>query len=298
MLGNFDGMHMGHLALYAALEEVAQAQGLEKVVLSFDPHPMIYKGVTGFGLLLSGGEKARILRELGADAFIEYPFDHNLRNTPPEEFIMSVVASRLGAKVVVVGDDYRFGKDRSGSAAQIQKLGAVHGFDVRIAEPVMYGGERVCSSLVRACVLAHDMPKCYALMTRPYQISGVVEHGRKLGRRLGFPTINISPPREKVLPPYGVYLTSATILSPEGQHSYEGITNIGTNPTVSEGETAVKCETFLYDFNEKVYGREAVISFYQNIRGERKFPDEHVMTRQVNIDIETGRELWKKLELL
>jgi len=297
MLGNFDGMHMGHLALFDVLAQTADTAELAKVVLSFWPHPVSYMGAPGFGLLLSSREKARILEELGADTFIEYPFDDELRNMPPGDFIKTVVVDQLNAKAIIVGEDFCFGRNREGSAAYLRELSGTHGFDVHVVDSVTYDGERVSSQLIRECVSARNFGRCAELMTRPYQLSGVVEHGKQLGRRLGFPTLNISPSPEKLLPPNGVYLTSASILSDEGGQTYESITNVGVNPTVSEGGAAIKCETYLYDFDEKIYGKEVIINFYDSIRGERKFKDTDALKRQVTSDIETGRTLWKKLML-
>ena len=296
MLGNFDGMHMGHLALFDTLTQAADTTGLTKIVFSFWPHPMSFLSTPGFGLLLSSREKARILEELGADVFVEYPFDDELRNMSPENFIMTVIVGRLRAKAIVVGDDFAFGRNREGNADRLRELGAEHGFDVHVVDSVTYGGERVSSRLIRDCVAARDLERCAVLMTRPYQISGVVRQGRQLGRKLGFPTLNISPPPEKLLPPNGVYLTSTSILSDEGR-TYESITNIGINPTVSGGDAAIKCETYLYDFDEDIYGHEVVINFYESLRGERKFGSIDALKRQVENDIGMGREIWTRLRL-
>ena len=296
MLGNFDGMHMGHLALFDTLTQTADMAGLSKIVFSFWPHPMSFMNAPGFGLLLSSREKARILEELGTDVFIEYPFDDELRNMSPEHFIMTVIVGRLRAKAIVVGDDYAFGRNREGNAAYLRELGSARGIDVHVVDSVTYEGERVSSRLIRDCIAARDLRRCADLMTRPYQISGVVQHGKQLGRRLGFPTLNITPPPEKILPPRGVYLTSASLLSDEGR-TYQSITNIGINPTVSGGDAVTKCETYLYDFDEKVYGHEVVINFYEGLRGERKFESVDALKRQIEKDIEMGKETWTRLRL-
>ena len=297
MLGNFDGMHIGHLALFDVLSSTANASGLDKVIFSFWPHPMFYMDVPDFGLLLSRREKVRILEELGADVFIEYPFDDTLRNTPPGDFIQATVVDSLNAKAIVIGDDYCFGRDRAGDAEYMRELGKIHGFDVHVVDSVTYQGERVSSRLIRERLSARNLERCAELMTRPYQISGVVEHGKRLGRRLGFPTLNIIPPSEKLLPPNGVYLTMTSILSDCGGQTLESITNVGVSATVSQGGTAVKCETYLYDFDEDIYGQEVVISFFESLRGERRFKDACALKRQVDNDIRMGREMWKRSRL-
>ena len=297
MLGNFDGMHMGHLALFDVLAYEAGKAGLAKVVFSFWPHPLDYLGAADFGLLLSSREKARILEELGADVFIEYPFDSELRNMTPETFIKTIIVGRLGAKAIVIGDDYAFGKNREGSPEHLRELGRENGFDVHVVEAVTHDGKRVSSRAIREYIAARDLTCAAEMMTRPYQISGVVQRGKQLGRELGFPTINITPPPEKLLPTFGVYITSATILD-EGGQTYEGITNIGVNPTLSGADVSTKrCETYLYAFDEDVYDREVVINFYESLRGERRFKDVDALKRQVESDIETGRKLWAKLRL-
>ncbi|MCL2616724.1 MAG: riboflavin biosynthesis protein RibF [Defluviitaleaceae bacterium] len=301
MLGNFDGMHMGHLALFEALANLADQNNAETVVFSLWPHPLTYLGAQDFGLLLTSREKVRILDELGANVFIEYPFDDALRNMPPERFVEDILVDGLHACAIVIGDDYAFGKNREGNPDFLRKLGTKLGFDVHVVSPVTDNGERVSSRTIRKYIATKDLARASDLMMRPYQLSGIVIYGRQLGRTLGFPTINIMPPPEKLLPPYGVYLTSTTILdgtdSTSGQ-TYESVTNIGLRPTIAKSdESVIICESYLYAFNQDIYGKEVVINFYEGIRGERKFKNVDALKRQVEIDIETGKMLWKKSRL-
>ena len=300
MLGNFDGMHRGHLQLFDVLAQQADACGLAKVVFSLWPHPLMHlkTGSAGFGLLLSSREKARILKELGTDVFVEYPFDDVLQNMSPEIFVREIILGKLRARAIVIGDDYAFGKNRQGDTAFLQDLGKKCGFDVHVVSAVTHGGQRVSSRTIRRHLGDRDLALCNELMTRPYQISGLVMPGKQLARHLGFPTINIDPPPEKILPPNGVYLTDTTIVELEYGQTYESITNVGINPTVAGSKSTIKrCETYLYDFNEDIYGKEVIINFYESHRGERVFKDIDALKRQIEIDVETGRKLWTKLRL-
>lgn len=294
MLGNFDGMHIGHMALFDILTNQAEIGGYTKVVFSFHPHPLYFLSGQNPGLLLSGDEKIKLLSGLGADVFIEYPFDNALRSMAPEEFVKTILVDNLHAKAIVIGDDYSFGKNREGNADNLRKLGATYGFDLYVVDAVIHNGERVSSRTIRDYVAARNFIRCNELLARPYQISGIVQHGQQLGRKLGFPTINIQPAQDKLLPPNGVYLTKTTI----GGQTYKSITNIGVNPTVFGSEATVKrCETYIYGFNSDVYNQEAVISFYDSIRDEQEFTGIDALANQVTNDIEKGLELWKRLEL-
>ena len=294
MLGNFDGMHIGHMALFNVLTAQAKAGGYTKIVFSFSPHPQYFLSGQNPGLLLGSREKIHLLDSLGADIFIEYPFDDILRSMTPEEFIKTVLVGKLHAKAIVIGDDYSFGKNREGNADYLRKLGSTYGFDVYVVDAVTHNGERVSSSTIRDYAAARNFARCNELLARPYQISGIVVHGRGLGRTLGFPTINMQPEPDKLLPPNGVYLTETTI---DGT-TYKSITNIGVSPTVFGSEaTAIRCETYIYGFNSDVYNQEAIVRFYDSIRDEQKFSDIDALASQVQKDIEKGLELWKKSEL-
>ncbi|MCL2673779.1 MAG: bifunctional riboflavin kinase/FAD synthetase [Defluviitaleaceae bacterium] len=294
MLGNFDGMHIGHMALFDMLTKQAEIGGYTKIVFSFHPHPQFFLCGQNPGLLLASDEKIQLLSELGTDVFIEYPFDNTLRSMTPEEFVKTILVDKLNAKAIVIGDDYSFGKNREGNADNLRKLGAAYGFDIHIVDAVTHNGERVSSRTIRDYAATRNFKRCNEQLGRPYQISGIVRHGQQLARKLGFPTINIQPAPDKLLPPNGVYLTKTTI----GGQTYKSITNIGVNPTVFGSEATVKrCETYIYGFNSDVYGKKAVISFYDSIRDEQEFSGIDALAYQVTNDIEKGLELWKRLEL-
>ena len=294
MLGNFDGMHLGHMALFDTLTKQAERGGYTKIVFSFWPHPSSFLSGQDLGLLITSREKAQLLGSLGADVFIEYPFDAELRNMAPKHFVKTILVGKLNAKTIIIGDDYSFGKNRGGNADYLRKLGAECDFNVHVVEAVTHNGERVSSRAIRNCVATRDFVRCNELMSRPYQISGIVQQGQQLGRKLGFPTINILPSPEKLLPPNGVYLTDTTI----GGQTYKSITNIGVSPTVFGSAATIKrCETYIYGFNEDSYNEEATVRFYESIRDEREFTSIGALAEQIKNDIEKGLELWRKSEL-
>ena len=289
-IGNFDGLHMGHLELMNCLK--SNATGLDKVVFSFCPHPTIAMSPNkeGFGLLLLSDEKRELLNSLGIDIFIEYPFDNALRNLTAEDFVKDILVGKLSARAVVMGSRSAFGKKRAGDVTLMRRMGTDLGFDVHEVKAVNIDTEVVSSTSIRGSVLSRDLQKACQMMTRPYQISGVVHQGKQLGRTLGFPTINICVPKEKLLPPNGVYLTKTKLPSGELAPS---ITNIGTNPSVADGVPEIHCETHIYDFNNTLYNSHVTIYFQKHIRGEIKFAIIEDLRTQVLADIEYGRSLIK-----
>jgi len=213
---------------------------------------------------MSRPEKLYAVEELGVDVFVEYPFEE-IASMSPEDFAIELLFKKLKAKVVVVGDNYRFGSKAKGDPALLKKLGDEYGVKVIVENDVYVDGSIVSSTRVRECLVNRDVPMANKLLTEPYFMIGTVVKGKELGRQFGFPTVNLVADEDKLFPPNGVYATRVEI---KGK-LYYGITNVGINPTVNGTFKIV--ETFIFDFNEFIYGEEIKISFFKWIRNEKKF---------------------------
>ena len=258
-LGKFDGIHIGHQLLINEIKN----DGLLSVVFTFmqsEDSKYIY----------SESEKRRVLEELGIDVCICFPFDNNTKNISAEQFIKDILIDRLDVKKIVVGSDFRFGKNRIGDGKLLKKLSPIYGYDVHIFDKIKNNsGEEVSSNMIRNLITESKMEKVTESLGRPFSISGVINRGRQLGRTMGFPTINIIPDNLKILPLNGVY-ASDIVFDDEKGTIYKGITNIGNNPTVADG-LGKTIETNIFDFNKDVYGKSAVVYLKKYIRGEKKF---------------------------
>ena len=264
-LGNFDGVHRGHQKLFKLAKEESQRLNIETIVFSFYPHPTWVVGGKKKSLIMSQEEKRNIIESIGIDVLIEYPFTKDFANMPPEEFFVNILVNKLHTKVLVVGSNYYFGKGKQGGVELLKELGERYNVKVVIVDAVLEGDEIISSSRIRKLISSGNIEMANKLAGYPYSVSGTIVKGNQLGRKLGFPTINIMTEEHRAYPPNGVYATKVYI----DQKQYLGITNIGYAPTV---DVEVKrIETYIYDFNEDVYGKHAKVEFYKFIRPERKF---------------------------
>lgn len=278
-LGNFDGLHRGHRELIKITKEQAKNNGLTSVVCSFLPHPMfLFKNRENTALIMSPYEKKYSMEGMGVDIYIEYTFDKEFASIEPEAFAEEIIFRKLNCKILVVGQDYHFGKKHSGNTVLLKKLAEKHGIKLILVPPVMFGGERVSSTRVRQYLIERDIENANNLLSSPYFIIGEVQHGKKLGRSIGFPTINIVADDVKLFPPNGVYATKTEY----NGILYSSVTNIGINPTVN-GKTKI-IETYIFDFQDNVYGETLKVYFYKWIRDERKFPSVDALRLQLEND--------------
>ena len=283
-LGNFDGLHQGHRALIQLTKQYAEEEGLESVVFSFSPHPMlVFRKKEDFALIMAPSEKKFTMEQMGVDTYIEYPFDKEFAATSAEDFAVKLLFERMKCKVLVVGENYHFGSNRSGNYEYLRRVGQEHGVKVIAVPSVQYEGERVSSSRIRQCLVEKDLEDANRMLTVPYFILGTVKEGKKLGRTIGFPTVNIEPHPLKLFPPNGVYATKTLY---QGKYYY-GVTNIGKNPTVNGTQKIV--ETFLFDFNQTIYGETLQTFFYRFLRSERKFESVEELQQQIAINAEQTR---------
>jgi len=286
-LGNFDGVHRGHQSVIALAAEAARGAGAPLGVISFEPHPRrIFQPDAPAFRLMSPDQLARALAGLGVDILYVLPFDPEMANLSDRAFAEQVLSQGLGVRHVSVGFDISFGKGRTGSPQIMRAYGDELGFGVSVAEPVGAAGEKFSSTQVREALREGRPDAAAEILGRPFAIEGMVEHGRKLGRTLGFPTANVAL-GDYVTPRFGVYATRTRL--PDGR-TLGGVANIGVNPTV-DGETAARLEVWLFDFDEDIYDQVIETDLIRFIRDEQKFPSLEVMTAQVMRDAAAARAL-------
>ena len=281
-IGKFDGVHVGHRKLITRILQ-KKKEGLAACIFTFDPPPDVFFGKRPGKELTTREEKRMLFRKLGVDYLIEFPLQEDTAAIPPEDFVKSILAEQLHAGFVAAGTDLSFGKNGAGNRELLCNMQKECGFDVEIIEKVCNKGREVSSTYVREAVTAGNMELAEELLGEPFTVFGEVVHGNQLGRTLGMPTINQLPPENKLLPPFGVYFSEVEM---EGR-VYKGITNIGKKPTVNLGET-VGVETFLYNFNQDVYGDPAQVRLLSFKRPEKKFADVESLKKQIKEDVEAG----------
>jgi len=280
-IGKFDGVHMGHKKLIEACLE-KKKEGLKVLVFTFMPSPETFFG-SEEKCLTTVAEKRRVFEKQGVDILVEYPFDKETADTEPLRFIKDILCDKINAKFIAAGNDLSYGRKGEGDSNLLISKQDEYGYSVSIIDKVRIEGEIVSSTLIRNAIKSSDMVKAAKLLGMPYQITGEIVHGNRIGRTIGMPTINQIPDEEKLLPPFGVYTSEAEI---EGK-VFKGITNIGVKPTVTN-DKVVTVETFLYNFNQDVYGNRANVRLFEFMRPEMKFEGIDELKRQMKKDIEEG----------
>ena len=283
-IGKFDGFHMGHQKLLHMVTE-QKANGLAVAVSTFVPSPAAFFSKEAQQELTTIQEKRNIFEEAGVDYLIEYPFYQEIADMEPETYIRKVLVEQLHAKCIVAGEDVSFGKKGMGNYRLLEQKSAEYGYQVIIIDKVQYQGREISSTYVRDAVKQGEMELVTKLLGQPYHVGGTIVHGRHLGTGLGMPTVNILPPPEKLLPPNGVYYSYVMM----NGRIYLGITNIGTKPTVS-GEAVMGVETFIYDFDQDVYGQDIQVYLLHYKRPEMRFHGIEALKKQMATDIAAGRE--------
>jgi riboflavin kinase/FMN adenylyltransferase len=285
-IGNFDGVHRGHQALIQAAARRAGEQGGRTVVLTLDPHPARLLDPEGAPATLTTlDQKSELLGGLGVDVFVVLPFTAELARLSGEEFVGGVLVEALGARSVVVGEDFRFGHRRRGDVSLLEELGGRHGFGVEALPPVLHEGLPVSSSRVRDVLARGQVEEARALLGRSFFIDGRVVEGERRGRTLGFPTANLATPNE-TLPLGGVYAARCRV--PRGRW-VPAVVNIGRRPTF--GGNGVSVEAHLLDFEADLYGAELRIEFVGRLREERRFDGPEALVAQIGEDVSRARAL-------
>lgn len=285
-IGNFDGLHLGHRAVLERLTGRARSLGLPALVMSFKPTPREYfMGPAAPPRLASFREKFVGLKGQGVDRLFCARFDAGMAALTPEDFIREYLVDGLGTRYLVIGDDFRFGRNRAGDFGTLQAAGAQHGFEVAQTPTCILDGVRVSSTAVRAALAAGDLGLATRLLGRHYGMTGRVIEGRRLGQTLGFPTANLHPGR-RVLPVTGVF---AVIVTGIDGAPWPGVANLGTRPTVDGTEPLL--EAHLFDFSGDLYGRRITVEFVARLRDEQRFEDLQGLTAQMRRDARVARRI-------
>lgn len=284
-MGKFDGMHMGHQYLFHELMKYKE-KGLTSVIFTFDFHPYNFFSDKKIPLIYTEEEKKLLLLQYEPDVFLSYPFTRETSLMEPEDFIIDVLIKRLGVKIIVIGKDFKFGRKRRGDADMLNKFAKTYGYEVIVYEKFKLNNSIISSSLIRNELVNGNMMLVNELLGNPFTIVGKVVHGKQIGRKLGIPTINLIPDTNKLLPPNGVYYSVTKI----GDKMYNGISNIGINPTISD-EMQRGVETYIFDFDEEIYGKNVILEIHNFIRNEKKFLSTTELMAQINLDIEEVKAL-------
>jgi riboflavin kinase/FMN adenylyltransferase len=281
-IGNFDGLHLGHRALLERLTAQARRLGLPPAVMTFEPHPReLFTPEQAPARLTSLREKLALLEACGIEEVFLLHFSRKLAGLTAEDFIEQVLVRGLAVRHLIIGDDFRFGKGRAGDFGMLQAAGQVHGFAVEAMHTIEIGGERVSSSAVRDALGAGDLEHAARLLGRPYNISGRVVHGDKIGRKLGFPTANIQLKRKRVALT-GVF--AVTVSGLDKRH-LPGAASLGVRPTLGFGLRPV-LEVHLFDFDQTIYGAHVTVHFLHKLRDEAKYASLEALTAQIARDVQ------------
>jgi riboflavin kinase/FMN adenylyltransferase len=284
-LGNFDGFHLGHQAVVGRAVARAAHERRPAIVATFDPHPVRHfrPDVAPFRLTTLD-QRQRLFAGAGADAMLVFGFGAELAATSADEFV-ALLAERIGAAGVVTGEDFTFGARRGGNVQVLRELGAVRGMSAETVGAVQLDGAAVSSSRVREALVAGDPATATRLLTRPFAIEGIVEHGDKRGRELGYPTANLSL-SDYQRPAYGIYAVRVR-LADGSEHA--GVASLGVRPTFEPPKELL--ETYLFDFSGDLYGQTIDVALHAYLRGEEKFGSLDALTEQMRADEAEARRL-------
>ncbi len=288
-LGNFDGVHLGHQAIFKKVIQRAREIGGTSIAFTFEPHPLkVLAPERSPRLLNTFHGKMKLFEAMGLEVVICANFTRAFADQNPEDFAREVLHKLIGVKEVYVGYDYAFGKGREGSIESLKRMGETYGFGVGIVEPVRVDEVVVSSSVVRDLLSSGRVEEAARLLGRYYTIEGEVVHGSHRGQTLGFPTANLKTANELV-PAFGVYAVLARV---DGR-ALKGVASIGIRPTFDGGPVSV--EVFLFELHEDLYGRGMEVDFIKRLRGEEKFPDAKALISQIQKDVRDAQEALKAL---
>ena len=283
-IGVFDGVHIGHQALVRHVAERARADSATPMAATFDPLPIeVLAPGAPPSALSDAAERAKLLTTAGAQAVAVFGFTKEFAALTPEEFCARLAAAG-DVRWVCVGRDFQFGRERAGNVDTLRDLGRRQGFTVDLAAPVTLDGAVVSSTRIRNALLAGDIDAAARMLGRPYAVTGVVEHGNKRGRALGFPTINLEVARARLLPRDGIYAAWATL---EDGQRFKAASSLGMRPTFGGGER--RLEAFLLDFEGDLYGDTIRIEFVKRLRDELRFESPEALSAQIAKDVDETR---------
>ena len=291
-IGNFDGLHAGHRHILARVREIAEDQQLKPSLLSFNPHPMMVVAPERAPRLMTlPDERCELMREQGIQQVVILPFTAEVARLSPEEFVEQMLVKSLGARAVIVGENFRFGHKRAGDTRLLASLGKRLGFALEVIRPVSWRRVRVSSSEIRRLVENGAVARAARLLLRPYALQGRVVHGHGVGARKTVPTLNLAPTSE-VLPKGGVYVTRTK--DPARGRQWESVTNVGYRPTFG-GNDQLSIETFLLDAPPPAPPERIQVEFLWRLRDERKFENPEALKAQILKDVAHARAYFRRL---
>jgi riboflavin kinase/FMN adenylyltransferase len=290
-IGNFDGMHVGHQQIVRGVVERARELGRPSAVITFHPHPLTVVAPDRVPKqIITLSQKEELLREMGVDAMLVVPFSHEFSRWTADRFIKEFLVTALDATEVHIGRDFCFGAGREGNLHRLEAAGKQFGFAVRGVDDIKIRGIRVSSSLVRDAIARGALRIVTLALGRTYFVDGRVATGRRLGRKMGFPTVNVDPAND-LFPAGGVFVTTCRFES--FSRSFEGVTNIGVRPTLYENY-ATTIESHILDFDSNVYGDTVRLYFHALLRREQQFRSALELTNQIRHDILRSRQYFLK----
>ena len=288
-IGNFDGVHLGHQAILSTAVRRAREHRGTSVVLTFEPHPKrVFHPEKTFKLLTTFQVKMRLIEGIGIDLAYVAEFNKKFSERSPEVFAKAFLKDQIGAKEVIVGQNFRFGQDRAGTVADLIRFGETYGFRVTVQEPVVVDRLTVSSSQIRRLLQEGDVRLAGKMLGRFYTIEGKVIHGDGVGESLGYPTANLRLPNE-LIPKVGIYAARIDFLKTEGYKTQDGIVYIGTKPTFAK--KAIAIEIHLLDFRENLYDKRLRVALIDRIREDQTFDSREALILQIKKDIQHARAI-------
>jgi riboflavin kinase/FMN adenylyltransferase len=290
-IGNFDGVHLGHRRILEAVVARARETARPSIAITFEPHPLsVLRPDRAPRRLQTLHQKEEAIEALGVENLLVIPFTRDFSLNEPEEFVRSVLQERLAVSELFLGSHFAFGRGKRGDLALLTRMGPECGFVASGVEEVFFEGEPVSSTRIRTAIARGDIRRANAMLGREYELDGLVAKGDKVGRKIGYPTINLEPENE-LHPADGVYVTQIHIRS--FGRRFDCVTNIGRRPTVYE-DYATTIETYVLDFSANVYGEKVRLFFFDRLREERKFPSVTDLSEQIGRDIQATRDYFAR----
>lgn len=279
-LGNFDGLHRGHVELIRRMIEGSNERKLKSSVLLFKNHTkMLLNNKNKIKILTSNDEKIRLLEELGIDIVFLIDFNEELMKLSGEDFIKDILVDKMNTKYVTVGFDYRFGYKAQSTSKDLYSIGQIYGIEANILDAIYIDGELISSTMIRNLISDGRIKEANNYLAREYRIEGRVIHGKNRGTKLGFPTANLEKTGQFIIPKIGVYHTTAYI----DNKAYDSLTNIGYNPTFNDDELTI--ESYILDFDEDIYGKVIYVDFIDYLRDDIKFNSPDELVEQMKEDV-------------
>lgn len=291
-LGFFDGLHIGHTALISKMVLLAKENNIKSAVFTFNTHPgNALHSVSPQKMLTDNADKAKLIELLGVDYLIIVPFCKSFQDLTPREFVQNVLVNSLKAKIICVGEDYRFGAKASGDVKTLVELAKEYDLKVSITEKITYNGEKVCSSYIRKLIADGDIPKANELLGYDFSIKQKVVSGKQLGRIIGIPTLNQNIPENRLIPRLGVYATYVKL----NDKLIPAVTNVGLRPTV-DNKNLINLETHLIEEDVNLYNENIRVYYLKLLRSVKKFANTDELVAQIAIDIKNSIKYFNKFK--